>query len=507
MEKEKLIRLLKKDSTILVMLLFITLVFRIWTVMMIHTGIDERDYWYSAKAISQGFSYPYINHRTVRWGVIIPVAIQQLVTGIGPNSYYVMPILNALAQTMLLFFLGKRLFNRRVGALASLLLVFFPYQIRSASQIRPEVFSVTYILLFLFFFHTYLSNDNRKKALRYLVISSIILFIAYLTKITTLFFMPAAFILIGIYRKKYFFRDSLLFGGVLLVLFLSETLAYNLAGEYPLGQLSVILSNHVADMDVLGSYVEVLKRYSLENLQLYWQLPIWLFFAFSTHALIKRRDMNTVYLAICGITFIFFVTFTPSSLHPLKMAEPFVNRYFSAALPCIFLVLASYADSVLFRFRICKKFYNAFVPIGCVGMILFCIVFSLPIVPQKIRAYIHSPFDQDYHPFNLNRSYVAELNKAAQSGIPIVAIDSNGGNNALYTASWYFLDRLSYIDGRAPSPSFSFEKDGCRYNSLGGQLIKDNGEALAVIRDPFRIRMIRSENISGLDSDLFPEQQ
>ena len=120
---------------------------RLSTQMMIHTGVDERDYWYAAKALSQGLPFPAFSHRTVRWAIILPVALLQKLLGTHPNVYYVAPLLNALAQTLLLYLFGKRIRGRFVGILSAVMLIFFPYQIRAASQVRPEIFSITYMLL------------------------------------------------------------------------------------------------------------------------------------------------------------------------------------------------------------------------------------------------------------------------------------------------------------------------------------------------------------------------
>ena len=129
------------ERIIVLALLVLTLWVRLSTQMMIHTGVDERDYWYAAKALSQGFAYPDLTHRTVRWAIILPVAALQKIFGVHPNVYYIAPILNALAQTVLLYALGKRLRGRFVGILSAIFLIFFPYQIRAASQVRPEIFS------------------------------------------------------------------------------------------------------------------------------------------------------------------------------------------------------------------------------------------------------------------------------------------------------------------------------------------------------------------------------
>ena len=130
-----------------------------------YAGVDERDYWYAAKALSQGFEYPALTHRTVRWAIILPVAALQRVFGVHPNVYYVAPILNALAQTALLYALGKTLRGRFTGILASLFMIFFPYQIRAASQVRPEIFSITYMLLCAYLLVIALRREGRNRTI------------------------------------------------------------------------------------------------------------------------------------------------------------------------------------------------------------------------------------------------------------------------------------------------------------------------------------------------------
>src|SRR5512145_2682850 len=84
----------REEGAILIALLIFALLFRLLTLMPIHSGVDERDYWTAAKALVQGTDYPALTHRTVRIAVILPVALFQLILGTGPNVYYVTPILN-----------------------------------------------------------------------------------------------------------------------------------------------------------------------------------------------------------------------------------------------------------------------------------------------------------------------------------------------------------------------------------------------------------------------------
>ena len=187
--------------------------------MMIHTGVDERDYWFSAKAIARGLPYPDINHRTTRFTVILPVAGAQLVLGSHPNVYYVLPVLNSMIQAAIAFVIGLRLRGRLTGFLAALAITLFPYMIRAGSQVRPEIFSITYVFMAFLVFIDYLERTENE-ALP-LIWTAVWLFVAYESKITNLFFVPGLLAAVLVYKKKP--GHAILFSAVLLFLFLAET--------------------------------------------------------------------------------------------------------------------------------------------------------------------------------------------------------------------------------------------------------------------------------------------
>lgn len=502
----------------LLLLLAVTLVFRLWTTMMLHTGIDGRDYWYSAKSISSDSSYVQVNHRTIRWGVILPTAAAQLLTGTGPNAYYVMPLLNALAQTALVFAIGLALFNLRTASLASLALIFFPYQIRSASQILPEIFSITYILALTAAFIAYLRAERGKT--RFLALAGALMYVAYATKITNLFFMPGFFALILLYGGERRIRDCLAFGGIPLVLFVAETLVYGLAG-YPGGQLAIIAANHLGGMETMDSYLDVFKRYAEPYLQLYWQIPFALFGALAAHVLIRNRERRLMYLVVPALSFFFFITFTISGLHPLKAAEPFINRYFSSALPFVFIVIMHYAGragSRLFatlsveRQKSAEKAMEAFgrlsFPVVAAGTVLFAVIFSLPVIPAKIAEYIVSPISPD-HAFRLNAEYERAINEAYESGIPIVAAKGIGGRNAIETASWDYIRRDNYPGTTPPAVASTVARalpeDRELYALNPETLSVTHDTVLAVARNPFRVKLIPWEQMANLGPDSFTD--
>ncbi len=477
------------------------------TQMMVHTGVDERDYWYAAKAISQGLPYPDLTHRTVRWAIILPVAALQKVFGIHPNVYYVAPILNALAQTALLYALGKRLRGRFVGILAALMLVFFPYQIRAASQVRPEIFSITYMLLCAYLFVMALSRNGRRRLLP-LIASSLVMFLAYETKITNLFFLPGVFLSLLLFGGKTRIRDCFTFGLPLLTLFLLETGVYAALTEFRFGQLSVITANHLSSdyAEPLKSYWEVFLRYSPRYLQAYWQIPLGAFLAAGVYYLTKRDKAELKSLILMGLSFIFFITFTVSKLHPIMVAEDFINRYFCALLPFAFAVIAWLIRDALPRmapslYRRASGVSPIAIPLAsAITCFSVSALFSLPFVPASVQEYAHTPLRPSTHPFAQTARYYRELNDAWNRGIPFLSPVGNAGNDAAYTVCRYFLSVDTYADGKAPEPIPATIRGMDVYI-----VCKDSGthagEFIQLTRFPFKIATVPIERIGELDSE------
>jgi len=69
----------KSDLNLFLIITCLTLLLRLLTLMEVNAGIDNMDYWYSAKALIHGYNYGTLSHRNIRWGIIIPTAVIQLI--------------------------------------------------------------------------------------------------------------------------------------------------------------------------------------------------------------------------------------------------------------------------------------------------------------------------------------------------------------------------------------------------------------------------------------------
>jgi hypothetical protein len=492
------------DLIILIALLLFTLFFRLATLMMMNTGVDERDYWFSAKTIANGLPYPEITHRTTRFAIILPVALAQLILGSHPDVYYLLPLANALAQTALAFAIGRKIRGRLTGFLAALGLILFPYMIRAGSQVRPEVFSMTYVLLAFFYLVEYLQRDTRE--LPPLLWSTTWLFIAYEAKITNLYFVPGIFLAIILFKKRP--THAFLLAGTLLFLFVAETGLYAAFTQYKLGELEIILKNHFhSDSLVVPGLFDLFQRYESPNLQAYWQVPFGLFAIAAAVYLARGRDKRVSSIVLASLSFFLLLTFEVKTLHPVTPAESFINRYFSAVLPSVFLVLAYAAEGIAtYIFRRPLRESSGFSAARCVGVLVFFVlavlgIFSLPRLPAGIRAYANSPLHPRQHPLILNERFRQEINACYRQGVPIVAVNDNGGDNAIQTCESFFIDLSLYKNGRPPQHvGMPFADTTLLVLSHDGAGVTPDS-ILAAIRAPFRVVPMHASSLRLLTND------
>jgi hypothetical protein len=463
--------------TILTALVLFTLIFRLLTLMMPHTGVDERDYWSAGKAIVSEAPYPDVQHRTVRWPIILPVALTQLLFGTHPNVYYVAPLVVGCLVAALFYSTGRRLGGRLVGFFAALGFILFPYMIRAGSQIRPEIFGVLFMLLAIRFLHAHagagaqghapapVPNPNRARFDRNLLFIAGALFLAYLTKITSVFFVPGVLLYLWLRPRLETepappgagFRDALIVALILLGLFLSETLLYGLFRGQWLGRAGVILENHLSqDFAPLPSVWALFRRYAPENLPLYWSVPLALFPVAAAYLWKARRRATAALFVLPLATFLFVFTFAVSSLDPVVPTERFIHRYFMPALPFV-LLLDSLAFVTLLSTRRIEHWAHRIPPapaaVGFLAVMLLGIsaVFASGKLPESVDRYYTSPLNLSEHPLTLNSRYLRQLNAAYLKGTPLVARPGTAGSNALYSASRYYL--LPGIIGSGPYPN------------------------------------------------------
>lgn len=422
----------KDDALLLAVLIGVTIFFRFYMLQMINVGPDEIDYWFSARQLSIGGAYPEIMHRTIRWSIILPTAFFQLLLGTDPLVYYVTPVLNSLIQTVLLYYFGKKLFGRGVAFYSVLLFIAWPYMWRTGSQIRPAIFSLTYVLAAVYSLFLFLQSDRR----RYFSLSVVFFFIAYQSKITNLYFIPGIMIILWMHKRKV--AEPLKYGAFLFGLYLIEHTAYWIFTGNKMGRLGIIASHHMTGnfADKLpGGFLGLFARYT-EYMEFPWKLIFFVFIAGTIYLLIKKK-LWVLELTILHISFFFFLTFMVKSIHPIEPVEPFLDRYYIVNFPTMLLIIV-YALRTLVSERMINFFFDKrTVLIAAVvmsGMML--LVTALP-MPSAAGRFFTPLSDLSSHPIPKSFELVSLMEKALEENLPVISIDTN---KPLDTANRVFYD-------------------------------------------------------------------
>jgi len=426
------------DRLLLAVLIAFTLFVRLYFLQMINVGPDEIDYWFSAKRLIGPGAYPDLMHRTIRWAIILPTAFFQLLLGMHPLVYYVVPVFNSLVQTVLLFLLGKHLFGRGVSFYAVLLFTAWPYMWRTGSQIRPAVFSLTYVLAalcLLFFYLEHAQDDSRRSRLCF-VGSVLALFLAYESKITNLYFLPGILIVLLLRHRR--MGPAIRYGLYLLGLYVIEHVAYFVAVGDPLGRLGIIAKNHLASSyaDKLPkSFWGLFERYTI-YLEFPWYLLLIAFVAASIYLLAKKKPWIRE-LTVLHASFFFFLTFMVKSIKPIVPVEAFLDRYFIACLPTMSLVIV-YALHELLPLSIVGELNRRGVLISLTAglSVVMLLITALP-MPKSIERF-YTPLQRIHdHPIAKTFEFQHLIASAIEENIPILSVDTR---KPLDTANRVFFD-------------------------------------------------------------------
>ncbi len=130
--------------------------------------------------LHNGYSFAY---RTM---MILPMALSFKIFGISEFTASLYILLTSLGSIIVAFFIGKFLFNARVGIFASLLLAFYPLEVIYSTHIVPDIpvafFMGLSVLVFLY------AEKNEKD--KFYILSGVTAGLAYLVKITAILIVP-----------------------------------------------------------------------------------------------------------------------------------------------------------------------------------------------------------------------------------------------------------------------------------------------------------------------------
>ncbi len=239
-----------KDRSLMIILAF-ALILR----LIFFTGSgpsDELKYYGYANDVINGDFKLEQNHFSFRIGLIYPTALIFYLFGINEFTANSLTLVSSLASIILIFYLGKYLFNEKTGLTSAFLLAIYPLDIVYATRLLPDLPSTLFMGLgvLLFLYGEGYERDKKKKKNKvdnknnkikqnlYYFSAGISLGIGYLIKEITLL-MSLFFCAYFIYKKRFKLAYILIGIGVLVALLIQILFSYYNSGD-PLYQYKIL---------------------------------------------------------------------------------------------------------------------------------------------------------------------------------------------------------------------------------------------------------------------------
>ncbi|MBI2582760.1 glycosyltransferase family 39 protein [Candidatus Azambacteria bacterium] len=221
-------------------------------------------------------------------------------------------VLAGIASVWLAFFIGRKLFSETAGLLAAGLLALSAAHTVISRIGLQESLGIFFVLLAFYFFLRTLEEPRWWLAFGAAVGGGI------LVKYTTLFYLPALFVYLLLFRRDVFRKNWLWLGAALAVLLASPVILYNFflfqkSGHFDL-QLSYLLKQPTPEWTYLlgkvqiGTFTERLKNFPSRLLDVH-SVPTLLFAIFALiWAVIRRGRQWTLFiLVVAALTGLLFV--------------------------------------------------------------------------------------------------------------------------------------------------------------------------------------------------------
>lgn len=336
------------------------------------------------------FSHAKWDHHMARLGINVPLFVVQALSSETPRAYYVAPIASYSLQVLLVYLVGRRLGGLAVGVLAAVWLTLFTGMNRDGSQLLPDGFGGTALVLTFYLLVRY--HDARGAERRRWLIGCGLAFVwAYFVKESNLLLLPGLLLAIWLIRRSW--RDAVLVGGMLATAFVLETAAYRLFTDYS-SRFAMVQEAHGI---VHVRFPELFNRFT--RLEPPWQMVVWTWMA-SLFGLLASRDARVRALLVIPASFIFFLTFLVRSVDPIVLWTRFMSRYFGAPLPLMIVAVVLFCGVSL------RNAWPVYVPPPWQGLPArlarhgaalsfgFCALLVIPVYTWEQRSLAEHPLAQ-----------------------------------------------------------------------------------------------------------------
>jgi 4-amino-4-deoxy-L-arabinose transferase-like glycosyltransferase len=372
-----------RSQTLLLLILLFALIIRI----LFFTGIGPSDsltYAQSAYNLASGEMNLIENHMMLRLGMLLPTSLLYSYFGVNEISSNILPLLFSLGSIVLIYLLGRLLFNEKIGLLSAFLLSFFPADVVYATRLMTDIPAAFFITLSVYLFFKSEKTGKRLNSSLYYFFSGISIGVAYLMKELALLIV-LFFIIYFLYNKKIKREHLLLILGLIFVISFEFLFFLKLTGNPFLRYhtIDTSTSNIIIQTNMYGrgsfpfsllhipyilftdqlqglfySFIFIAIFYCIANKKretyalLFWFIPLLLYLAMGSVSLTKYVPIpaNPRYLAIIITPGILLLSFFLSQEQPLikRILMPsIVILLFATSIGYVYISeQRSYLDSI-----------------------------------------------------------------------------------------------------------------------------------------------------------------
>lgn len=355
-------------------LMVIIIVFALVLRLIFFTGLncsDDKIYFITIEQILNKTFRPdwFMNLRSM---LLYPIAFFNYLLGVNEFSSALWPLICSLGSIIVIFYIGKLLFDEKVGLLAAFLLSFFPLAILYGTRTMPDGPVTFFMGLSVLFFLKGGITKNKKK-ISYYLFSGLCFGLAYLVK-ELAFILAAFFVSYALYKRKFKVNYIFILIGFLII-FLSESLWYFfIAGDFLLrykslsenfGKTVDYWGKGIRPIDTLCFYPPVMfhvdrltldindKKFIIGNCATFPTEVFGFFYYFVTFSIIylfKKRDKNSYVLFIWLLSLFLFLEIGPRSIESLLHGKYLIIgkeiRYLNTILMPSLLILARFLNFI-----------------------------------------------------------------------------------------------------------------------------------------------------------------
>jgi Dolichyl-phosphate-mannose-protein mannosyltransferase len=329
------------ELTVVLSLLALCVLVRVLRLQPIEYYDDEVSRWSFVRQwfYDNSFRHAAWTHHMARFGLNVPLFVVQALFGRHASVYYVWPIASFALQVLLTYALAKRLGGRATGVLAAILLAVFPGMDRGASQLLPDAFGGTAMILLAYLLARYHDAEFERRR-RWLVGSALALVWAYAIKESNLLFVPGA--LLAVWLCRGIWRDTLTFLATLGAAIALETVALRIFTDYS-SRFAIVAEAHGR---ATATFWQLFERF--ERLEPAWQMLVWSWVPAGIW-LLGSQDKRRRALVVIVAAFVFLLTFLVRSVDPIVLWTRFFSRYFEPAAPLMVTAVALFVRAAVTR--------------------------------------------------------------------------------------------------------------------------------------------------------------